>query len=271
MGRLPTNNRAELEGVVTALKILRTLNNPLALIFSDSKYVVDGVNHHSLPSSHLDLWAQIDKLWHSSLEIGWVKGHQSLVGNIFADFLAGEAVKLNLPPPIKSPGPHVSCRPPAYSTTSGTLASKPFHSLPTASATVSDLSIHTPLVLFHTRVSSNSVYISSCYKYINRPFPTKRPRSPSSSSPLHPPGKRGPFLERFDSSTPKLQYNCRPPATLGAHQDTSTRISQRSPHTDLVHSLPPPNPTPTIVTHIQEPKPPTVQENKYIEMILNAF
>ena len=98
-GPVQSNNRAELFAVILALRIFQP-NFPLA-IFSDSQYVVKGVNDF-LPRwkltsfrnvSNSDLWITLENEWskrQSHCIITWVPSHQGIEGNEGADKLANE-------------------------------------------------------------------------------------------------------------------------------------------------------------------------------------
>lgn len=100
-----TNNRMELQAVISALEALK---NPglLLKITTDSKYVQKGITEwmanwkrngwrtaDKKPVKNQDLWQKLDGLiashkisWH------WVKGHQGHRENEMADALANEAI-----------------------------------------------------------------------------------------------------------------------------------------------------------------------------------
>ena len=99
-GRLQTNNRAELYAVLLALWNIEA--NCFLTIFSDSQYVVKGVNlwlpRWRLTSfrtvSNADLWREIEKevaKRGGKCAIRWVPGHQGNEGNEGADQLANFA------------------------------------------------------------------------------------------------------------------------------------------------------------------------------------
>ena len=97
-----TNNRMELLAVIKGLESLNTQAN--LSIFSDSKYVIDGVTKYlpkwrangwkrsqRKPVKNLELWQQLDELiakhrisWH------WVLAHSGVPQNEFVDTLARE-------------------------------------------------------------------------------------------------------------------------------------------------------------------------------------
>ena len=102
-----TNNRMELKAVIEALKEIE-VNSQISL-FSDSKYVIDGITKwiknwkindwkttNKKEIKNLDLWMDLDKLT-SKLKITWkwVKGHSTNEYNNRVDRLArNEAEKI---------------------------------------------------------------------------------------------------------------------------------------------------------------------------------
>ena len=103
-----TNNRMELKAVIEALKEIE-VNSKISL-FSDSKYVIDGITKwiknwkmndwkttNKKEIKNLDLWMDLDKLT-SKFQItwNWVKGHSTSEYNNRVDRLArNEAEKIN--------------------------------------------------------------------------------------------------------------------------------------------------------------------------------
>lgn len=95
-----TNNRMELLAVVKALESLT--DDCVVKLFSDSKYVVDGINSHmgkwalrnwktsvGAEVSNRDLWERIFELSTKHLIFPhWVKGHDGNTGNEIVDGLA---------------------------------------------------------------------------------------------------------------------------------------------------------------------------------------
>ena len=104
--RRTTNNRMELMAVIAALKIL---TRPCAVtLYSDSRYVVDGIEKgwakswkargwkkaDKQPALNADLWSMIlDLLAKHQVKLVWVKGHASNPGNNRCDELAVAATK----------------------------------------------------------------------------------------------------------------------------------------------------------------------------------
>ena len=102
-----TNNRMELTAVIKSLEYLTSsieIN-----IFTDSKYVMDGINSWienwkinnwltsaKKPVKNRDLWEKLDSLTaNQKIKWTWVKGHNGNIGNEKADLLATEAIKNN--------------------------------------------------------------------------------------------------------------------------------------------------------------------------------
>ena len=102
-----TNNRMELTAVIKSLEYIQ---NPVEInIFTDSKYVMEGINSwiknwkknnwktsNKKPVKNKDLWEKLDSLIiNQKVKWTWVKGHNGNIGNEKADFLATEAIKNN--------------------------------------------------------------------------------------------------------------------------------------------------------------------------------
>ena len=102
-----TNNRMELTAVIKSLEYIQ---NPVEInIFTDSKYVMEGINSwiknwkknnwktsNKKPVKNKDLWEKLDSLIiNQKIKWTWVKGHNGNIGNEKADFLATEAIKNN--------------------------------------------------------------------------------------------------------------------------------------------------------------------------------
>lgn len=95
-----TNNRAELQAAVEALKRC-TKPGPITL-YSDSQLLVKGANEwlpgwkakgwkkgDKKPVEHRDLWEQIDQVLQArDVTLIWVEGHAGHAGNELADTLA---------------------------------------------------------------------------------------------------------------------------------------------------------------------------------------
>jgi len=104
-----TNNRMELRGFISALKL--SLNevykgfNGSIIIHTDSKYIENAINCNWLDKwikkdfqkiKNDDLWRQIYLLINEYrfITVKWVKGHSGIVGNDIVDRLAVEAMNL---------------------------------------------------------------------------------------------------------------------------------------------------------------------------------
>jgi len=95
-----TNNQAELNGVLEALRWIKEEGLTGIEIFCDSKYVVDGSNiwQHSWAKKkwngdikNIGLWKEIFELYrHNRKPLTWVKGHSTDQLNRFADAIAGK-------------------------------------------------------------------------------------------------------------------------------------------------------------------------------------
>ena len=101
---LTTNNRMELTAAIKSLGFFK--EKVSVLIYTDSKYVMNGVNTwiHSWKKNNwktsskkdvknVDLWISLDKLnnFHD-VDWKWVKGHSGNEGNEHADMLANLAI-----------------------------------------------------------------------------------------------------------------------------------------------------------------------------------
>ncbi len=98
---MTTNNRMELTGAITALEALK---EPCAVdIYSDSKYVIDGLDKgwakgwkargwikaDKKPALNPDLWDRLLKLYdYHKVTLHWVKGHADNAYNNRCDELA---------------------------------------------------------------------------------------------------------------------------------------------------------------------------------------
>ncbi|MCK5884041.1 MAG: ribonuclease HI [Bacteriovoracaceae bacterium] len=109
-----TNNRMELTGAIEAVQHIRNHLSDLGLtdntavhLFSDSKYVVDGVNSwvdgwkrrgwkkaDKKPPENVEIWKQIDQIKNAmpNLKWHWVKGHAGHPQNEHCDQLANMAL-----------------------------------------------------------------------------------------------------------------------------------------------------------------------------------
>ena len=96
-----TNNRMELTGVISALKLLKEPCN--VTLTTDSKYVADGLGKgwaeswkkngwkkaDKKPAMNTDLWEELLELYHThNVKICWVKGHAEHPENERCDALA---------------------------------------------------------------------------------------------------------------------------------------------------------------------------------------
>jgi ribonuclease HI len=109
--RLTTNNRMELSACIVALSDLKKSSS--VLLYSDSKYVVDGISkgwaekwrsnnwmrNKTEAAINPDLWGQLlDLCKKHEVEFKWVKGHSGNKWNEWCDQLASmEAAKRKLP------------------------------------------------------------------------------------------------------------------------------------------------------------------------------
>lgn len=108
-----TNNRMELAGAIYGLKMILDLEDypksheTHVELFSDSKYVVDGIlkwvpgwknrgwkKADKKTPENLDLWQELDDLCAKFSQVGfhWVKGHSGHPQNEYCDQLANEAM-----------------------------------------------------------------------------------------------------------------------------------------------------------------------------------
>ena len=110
---LTTNNFCELFAVIESIRYV--INNDIleCEIFSDSKYVVDGINlwmnkwinndwrgssNHKI--KNIEIWQNLYLLWNtatsiSNISIHYVKGHSTNNYNKIVDKLAKQAIRLN--------------------------------------------------------------------------------------------------------------------------------------------------------------------------------
>jgi len=110
--RKTTNNRMELLACITALQSLKSKHS--VIIYSDSKYVVNGINKgwadkwkangwmrtKTEKAENVDLWSKLLKLYDKhKVEFRWIKGHAGNPENERCDTLAMRAMsKKGLPP-----------------------------------------------------------------------------------------------------------------------------------------------------------------------------
>ena len=101
-----TNNRMEMQAVIEALKAIKPGFGGKTVLFSDSTYVLKGLQEWlpgwkrrgwktaaKKPVKNADLWRELDALnQERDVDWRWVKGHAGDVGNERADELATGAV-----------------------------------------------------------------------------------------------------------------------------------------------------------------------------------
>lgn len=111
-----TNNRMEMKAVIEALKAIKPSWSGKTVLFSDSTYVLKGLQEWlpswkkrgwktaaKKPVKNEDLWRELDELAaNREVDWRWVKGHAGDLGNERADELAGEAVPGRKPKKTKS-------------------------------------------------------------------------------------------------------------------------------------------------------------------------
>ena len=100
-----TNNRMEMLAVIRGLEYIK--ENSSVVIYTDSKYVMDGItiwihnwknndwkNSQKKDVKNKDLWIKLDqKSQYFNIEWKWVKGHSGNEENDIADSLATSAIK----------------------------------------------------------------------------------------------------------------------------------------------------------------------------------
>lgn len=106
-----TNNKMELQGAIEALVRAGPYQEAPVFLFSDSKYVVDGLEKwvpgwkkrgwkksDKKNPENLDLWKKLDELREHflCLRFLWVKGHGGHPQNEYCDLLANRALDLLL-------------------------------------------------------------------------------------------------------------------------------------------------------------------------------
>lgn len=105
-----TNNRMEMLAIIGALEYCTQNNIAQPLIYSDSKYVIDGITQWiqnwkknnwltaaKKPVKNQDLWIRLDELMTQTRpQLQWVKGHGNNLGNNLADQIAVCAIKDHL-------------------------------------------------------------------------------------------------------------------------------------------------------------------------------
>lgn len=100
--RKTTNNRMELLAVIVALETLK-IENSIAEIYTDSKYVADAVEKGWVfnwekkqfkKKKNPDLWIRFLKIYRKhQVKFHWIKGHANIPENERCDQLAVEASK----------------------------------------------------------------------------------------------------------------------------------------------------------------------------------
>lgn len=102
-----TNNRMEMTAVIQAMQKLLLINQPRAILHTDSNYVMQGItqwiknwkkngwkNSQKDPVANADLWKKMDELNQKlSIEYKWVKGHDGNPGNEMCDEMASKEAK----------------------------------------------------------------------------------------------------------------------------------------------------------------------------------
>lgn len=97
-----TNNRMELSGVASALKYLLEFHpDEEAIIYCDSKYVVQGYNEwifnwikkNKQNVSNADIWSYLHQLRSDKIKLEWIKGHNDHQWNEHADKLCTKEYK----------------------------------------------------------------------------------------------------------------------------------------------------------------------------------
>jgi len=103
-----TNNRMELKGAINALIAAQSFQDSKLYLYTDSKYVVDGVEKwvegwkrrgwkkaDKKAPENLDLWQELDGLvQRMNVKLLWVKGHAGHPQNEYCDQLANKALDL---------------------------------------------------------------------------------------------------------------------------------------------------------------------------------
>lgn len=111
-----TNNRMEMQAVIEALKAIKSGWTGKTVLFSDSTYVLKGLQEWlpgwkkrgwktaaKKPVKNEDLWRELDALAaERDVDWRWVKGHAGDAGNERADTLAGEGIPGRRPKTTKN-------------------------------------------------------------------------------------------------------------------------------------------------------------------------
>ena len=111
-GRLASNNEAELQAAICGLKLAIDRKAESLLLYTDSEYVVKGVNEYretwiargfiksdGQPIRNVELWRELFSLYatlngQAKVSIQWIKGHEGHLGNETADKLATIALSI---------------------------------------------------------------------------------------------------------------------------------------------------------------------------------
>jgi ribonuclease HI len=94
-----TNNRMEIQGVISALKYCIKENIQECIIYTDSMYVIGTMTKNWKRNKNNDLWEILDKYYSKvTVSLSHVKGHNGDKWNEYCDMLAVHAsnLKINL-------------------------------------------------------------------------------------------------------------------------------------------------------------------------------
>jgi len=104
-----TNNRMEMAAPIAALESLKKNNRYTIRVYSDSQYLINGMNKWLVnwkrkgwratkgPVKNRELWETLDALNKlHDIQWIWIKGHASNEHNIFCDQLANEQIRINM-------------------------------------------------------------------------------------------------------------------------------------------------------------------------------
>lgn len=92
-----TNNRMEIQGVIEAIKYIKSINIKEITILSDSMYVIGTMTKNWKRNKNLDLWEKLDNL-KKDLSINWlhIKGHSKNKWNDYCDMLSVHGSQINI-------------------------------------------------------------------------------------------------------------------------------------------------------------------------------